>query len=394
MPGGQNVNTMLGNRKLILDTFCEVYELLKPYADGEFWKFDEHKIVPGAIYLISREQFNLNIPYIRELAESGVILPILSNPMEGSDTMKCHCEMITRTADLVHNKKILLISGGEMDSSWPYLQYDIFLTKILDYDENLAEIARSKEIFTKQHKPYKFLFLNGRGRHHRKFLLELFRYNKLLDSALWTNLDVRPFKFYPFVLPEEIGINNMDNTIFPVQHLPAYYEVNRYHSQIGVPPPDTSRDLFVKYHLFNNEWGDIYLNANPYIDTYFSLVTETVFEYPYSFRTEKTWKPVAMGHPTIFASTHGYYRDFHDLGFRTWGHLIDESFDLIENVQDRIVRIAQVVEDLCRQDLPSFLEAASDVCKYNQQHLAEMRLKVRQEFPDRFAQFIKQYTNE
>lgn len=385
---------MLGNRKLIVDLFSEVYDLLQPWADGDFWRFADHNIVPGAVYLISREQFNLNTARIRELAESQTILPILSNPMEGSDTMKCHCEMVTRTADLVHDKKILLISGGEMDDSWPYLSYDIFLTKILNYEENLLEIQRGQEIFTKLQKPYKFLFLNGRIRHHRKYLLELFRHQGLLAQALWTNLDPRPSTFHPFMLPSEINILNWQDTTFPLKQLPAQYEVDRYRSQIGVPASDTERDLYAKYHLFNNEWGDIYLNADPYIDTYFSLVTETVFEYPYSFRTEKTWKPIAMGHPTIFASNYGYYKDFHNLGFRTWGHLIDESFDLIENVQDRIDRIAQVVEDLCRQDLPSFLQAAEETCKYNQQHLAEMRVKVRQEFPNRFFQFIKPYINE
>ena len=97
---------MLGNRKLILDTFSEVYDLLKPYADGEFWRFEDHEIIPGAVYLISREQFNLNIARIRELAEAGVILPILSNPMEGSDTLRCHFEMVTHTDDLAHAGKI------------------------------------------------------------------------------------------------------------------------------------------------------------------------------------------------------------------------------------------------------------------------------------------------
>lgn len=385
---------MLGNRKLVLDTFSEVYDLLTPWADAEFWRFENHEIIPGAIYLIGREQFNLNIPRIRQLAKSGTILPVLSNPMEGSDTMKCHCEMVTRTADLVHDKKILLISGGEMDNSWPYIRHDIFLPKILDYEENLREIERGQEIFARTDKPYQFLFLNGRIRHHRKYLLELFRYRGLLDRALWTNLDPRPATFQPFVLPAEIGITNWAHTNFPLQQLPACYEVDRYRSQIGVPAPDTQRDLYAKYHLFNDEWGDIYLNADPYIDTYFSLVTETVFEYPYSFRTEKTWKPIAMGHPTIFASNAGYYRDFHDLGFRTWSHLIDESFDQIDHVQDRIDRIAQVVEDLCRQDLPAFLRAAEETCKYNQQHLAEMRVKVRQEFPERFFQFINTHINE
>jgi hypothetical protein len=64
---------------------------------------------------------------------------------------------------------------------------------------------------------------------------------------------------------------------------------------------------------------------------------------------------------------------------------------LIENNQDRINQIVDIVEDLCSQDLVKFLEVCYAVCKYNQQHLAEMRVKVRKEFPDRFFKFIEQY---
>ena len=147
----------------------------------------------------------------------------------------------------------------------------------------------------------------------------------------------------------------------------------------------------LKYNLFNNEWGEIYLKSEPYIDSYFSVVTETVFNYPYSFRTEKIWKPVAIGHPWIAVANRGYYRDMQALGFKTFGHIIDESFDLIDNNQDRLERIAMVVEDLCQQDLVKFLKECYNVCKYNQQHFAEMRIKVRKKFPDRFFQFIEQY---
>ena len=84
---------------------------------------------------------------------------------------------------------------------------------------------------------------------------------------------------------------------------------------------------FVKHELFDNKWGDVYVKANLYLDTYFSVVTETVFEYPYSFRTEKIWKPISIGHPWVAVANCGYYRDLHNLGFKTFGNLIDESFD-------------------------------------------------------------------
>jgi hypothetical protein len=173
----------------------------------------------------------------------------------------------------------------------------------------------------------------------------------------------------------------------PVKYLEPKYEYDTYQQRVGTHTTDT----FVKYHLFNRDWGEVYINPEAYIDTYFSVVTETVFEYPYSFRTEKIWKPIVMAHPWIAVANTGYYRDMQNFGYRTFGHLIDESFDNIENNQARIERIAAVIENLCQQDLPAFLTAAKDVCKYNQQHHWEVRITVRKEFPDRFRRFINQY---
>jgi hypothetical protein len=163
------------------------------------------------------------------------------------------------------------------------------------------------------------------------------------------------------------------------------YEFDFYKNNIAIK--DTG---FVKYKLFNNDWGEIYLNSKLYTDSYFSLVTETVFDYPYSFRTEKIWKPVAIGHPFIVVGNQGYYRDLHQLGFKTFGNLIDESFDSISNNTDRLERIAQVVTDLCRQNLASFVKDCYNVCKYNQQHLAELGSKIRNDFPNRFEQYINE----
>jgi Iap family predicted aminopeptidase len=116
-----------------------------------------------------------------------------------------------------------------------------------------------------------------------------------------------------------------------------------------------------------------------------------VFNYPYSFRTEKIWKPIAVGHPFIAVANRGFYRDLHRMGFRTFGHVINEKFDLIDNSQDRIERIAQVVEDLCQQDLASFYKECYNVCKYNQELYTEMRHQVPRELPNQIHQFINQH---
>jgi hypothetical protein len=370
--------------KLVLDTFCEVHDLLKPWAHAEFWDFATHDVIPNAVYLIGRHQFETNISRIIELASAGVCKIILSNPAEGSETL---ANQIQRYGiqDLVRDHRILLIGGGDMEPWHPCIQYDSFLPKILDYQENLQQIQHGQEIFQKKHKPYKFLFLNGRMRANRKYLLERLRLDGFLDQGLWTSLDQAPGPSRDIRLSHQ-GQDLM-NTVRPVQYLLKQYEVPRYRSGIDA----TATGHFVKPDLFGSDWGEIYLYAPPYVDTYFSIVTETVFLYPYSFRTEKIWKPIAMGHPWICAANRGYYQDMKNLGFQTFSSIIDESFDAIEDNQKRIERIAEVIQDLCGSDLPAFLEAAEPVCKYNQQHLAAMRTRVREEFPERFFQFLKRH---
>ena len=375
---------MLGNRKLILDTFCEVYDLLKPWADGEFWDLSRHNLVPGAIYIFGRTQYNTHQDSIRQWVIEDLIKVILSNPAEGSETLKWHCEFMHNCGDLMKNQQTLLIGGGDMDAEWPFLRYDNFLPKILDYDENLAAIDQGREIFDKIQKPHKFLFLNGRLRSHRKYLVEYLDVHGLLDQGIWSWLDQtrNQMSRLSFTLDGQ----DLMLKFRPKHYLPTQYEVPRYQHKI-----DTSPAEFAKYDLFDQEWGDIYLHAAPYIDTYFSIVTETVYNYPYSFRTEKIWKPIAMGHPWICVANTGYYRDLKNLGFRTFEGIIDESFDSIQHDNRRIERTAQVIRDLCGSDLISFLRAAEPVCKYNQQHLALMRHKVRAKFPKRFFQFLREH---
>lgn len=350
---------MLGNRKLVLDTFCEVRDLIDSMADDTFWDFTKHTLIPGAIYLFGRTQFTTHAEQIKQLARDGVILPVLSNPAEGSDTMRWQLEGLG-ALDLVREGKILVITGGFLPDEIPSLYYENFMPKLLDYQENRDAQQVYQDRWSTD-RPYKYLFLNGRGRQHRKYLLD----NIDKSCAIWSNLDA---------------------SAGPIKVLDPKYEYDNYQKNL-----DSVADHgFVKFQLFNNSWGEIYLKPEPYLDTYFSLVTETVFDYPYTFRTEKIWKPICIGHPWIVVGNIGYYRDMRNIGYRTFGHLIDESFDTINDFNGRLNRIIAVVEDLCRQDLASFITAAQDVCKYNQQHLAELSIKVRKEFPQRFIEFINE----
>ena len=393
---------MLGNHKLIVDQHSEVYRELSPWIDADFWNLDQIEVIPGAIYIFCRESINNYVHDIKRLAANPQITVVIDNAAEGSETLATWC-VLRGLMSLIEQGQILLLGGGDMDPvKWPYMSYEYFLPKIFDFDENVKTAGHMDEFFKQKEKPYKFLFLNGRMRSHRKYLIERFRVNGLLDQSLWTNLDTSLILVKNLPQRYWMEANAMDNIQIQLTHngidlmdqgielkyLPQKYEAPQFQNQIGLPAPESTG--FAKQQLFGNTWGDAIVNGSAYRDTYFSLVTETVFNYPYSFRTEKIWKPIAVGHPFIAVANRGFYRDLHSMGFQTFGHIIDESFDSIDNSQERIERIARVVEDLCQQDLASFYAECYNVCKYNQQHYAEYRHRVPKEFPLQFQQFIEQ----
>lgn len=378
---------MLNDRRLVVDRFSEVFDMLSQYIDEDFYDFGQVDPVPGSVYIVGRQSLLDNITKFREMATSGQYCMIFGNNAEGSWTLETQIRQL-RIDSLVEAGQVLLLGGAEIDKRYPCMPLDHFLIRILDYPENVVAQSRTDEIFAKQQKPYKFLFLNGRARPHRKYLYEKLRRRGLLDQSLYTMLDSKPTidRRYDFI---EDDVNVMA-TASELQRLPDYYEVERYRNPEFGPCPEGN--TFLKQELFRREWGEIYLQPEPYVDTYFSLITETVCaESDFSFRTEKIAKPLAMGHPFIVAANRGFYRDLRDLGFRTFEHVIDESFDQIDSAQDRLDRIVDIVTDLCRQDLSSFLAACEDVCKYNQQYLQEFTDRIRREFPDRFSQFLKRY---
>jgi len=375
---------MINRQRLVSDTMSEIYDILKPWINEVFWDFSTVRLQPGNIYIFGRQHFIDNLALIRELANTGEYTFVFGNSAEGAWTLESQLRQL-KVDDLVREGKLLVIGGGDISPEYGILTHEHFLPRILDYEENTQAQQHTKEIFTKTNKPYKFLFLNGRARPHRKYLYEQLKRTGALEHGLWTMLDSKPTVVRSFTLVED-HINIMA-TPSELRRLPDQYEVAQYREPtFGPIIPD---NCFLKQELFRREWGEIYLTPEPYVDTYFSLVTETVCaESPYSFRTEKTAKPLAMGHPFIIASNAGFYRDLHNLGFQTFGHVIDESFDQIEHHQDRMDRIVNIVTDLCQQDLASFQKECYNICKYNQEHLAVLRDQERKDFPNRFFKYI------
>jgi hypothetical protein len=81
-------------------------------------------------------------------------------------------------------------------------------------------------------------------------------------------------------------------------------------------------------------------------DSLLYLVTETVADGRRLHLTEKTFKPIALGMPFVLVATAGSLEYLRSYGFKTFGHIWDESYDTILDPHDRIRSVASLLQTL------------------------------------------------
>jgi hypothetical protein len=365
---------MLGTHRIIVDEWSEVWDLLKPYADESFWQLPD--LNPENIYIVGRLLLKNNWTEITAWATEHPGRIVFCNPAEGSETVLLQLRRL-RIADHVRDGRILLMTSGDLEPGWNHFSTDCYFSNIVEYRENRTAQIKALWEYTDT-RPYKFLFLNGRLRPHRKCLIDGLRERDLLEHALWSNLgSTVEMEFTSKLEPTKQE---------PIRLLPPEYEIERAVPQLT----QISTSGFIKHELFGNTWGDAIVNHRCYTDTWFSLVSETIFDYPYSFRTEKIYKPILMAHPFVVAANCGYLRDLQHAGFQTFDSIIDEKYDQIDCPHARIKRIIETVRYLVKGGPEHFWEASRDICKYNQQHLVEYNQQQRAHLPLLLEQFLNE----
>jgi hypothetical protein len=134
---------------------------------------------------------------------------------------------------------------------------------------------------------------------------------------------------------------------------------------------------------------DIIEDDHQYFEnSYFSVVTETLFHrYPVDFSTaslklqipntlpgrflsEKTFKCIAMKHPFIILGPYKVLEFLKSRGYKTFAPYIDESYDNIENDDERLLAVGNEVKrlsELPEEQLIQFTEFAKSIVEYNEQ---------------------------
>ena len=122
-------------------------------------------------------------------------------------------------------------------------------------------------------------------------------------------------------------------------------------------------------------------DKNIYLNTYLSIVTESVFfqsksaddifvEFPSGYLSEKIFKPIGHCQPFILAGPSKSLQYLRDrFGFKTFHPFVDENYDL-ENDDFARLRMVQLEIDKftskTKEEKDEFLNNVKDICVYNQ----------------------------
>lgn len=97
----------------------------------------------------------------------------------------------------------------------------------------------------------------------------------------------------------------------------------------------------------------------------YSIVTETRIQDDHVFITEKTAKCLIARRIFVMFAGPGYLRHLQDLGFRTFGHVIDESYDLEGDRLTRWSRAFDQVERLIAMPQDWVFDQCREVLEHN-----------------------------
>ena len=97
-------------------------------------------------------------------------------------------------------------------------------------------------------------------------------------------------------------------------------------------------------------------------------MAETTTENKYSFYNEKVAKPIIASRPFVaFAGQH-YLSNLRHLGFKTFESVVDQSYDAIADMRQRMTAAWAQVEWLCAQDPAHIYGELYDVLQHNHEH--------------------------
>lgn len=231
---------------------------------------------------------------------------------------------------------------------------------------NKCSLMNSDELRTTKNKPKKCLIFNRRVAPHRLIILSLLESDKLLESCNYS-IDLNLWEHGSIGLELANG-SDYDNNF--------YIEDREYKSKMinGFFRLNKIGKSTIDYDNVGEVWGFGFEHKEPYLNTYFSLITETLFYEHGRYISEKTFKGISHMHPFVVLGKPGILKQLKKWGFKTFSEFWDESYDEIENNSERMIKVYEVSKSLINktnEEWDLMYENLIPILEYNRNHLLE-----------------------
>jgi hypothetical protein len=286
------------------------------------------------------------------------------------------------------------------------LDYEFYSKQVKNYNDSWTSILKSINLFyaPKNLNYANNIFEKGLLLHSEKRSANLKRYqldNKLITVYYWSHGVIARdwFRFAEHVVQKKqiqktfliynrawsgtreyrlqfvnlLVKSNLQNccrsSINPIEpELGIHYKIYKFKNPVW--KPSIVLENFFPINTAPSHYSADF-NIEDYEATDIEVVLETLFDDDRLHLTEKSLRPIACGQPFILAGTHGSLEYLRSYGFKTFGHIWDERYDLIEDPEERLIRITDLMKQITNwtpEQRANKLAQAQAIADYNRRH--------------------------
>jgi hypothetical protein len=147
-----------------------------------------------------------------------------------------------------------------------------------------------------------------------------------------------------------------------------------------------SNNVFVYNYTIHHETRNDPLNESKILKDNFyqpmfyenvalDIVTETVFDYPYPYVSEKSFKPISTKRMFIIVGACNTLKFLKDIGFKTFSSYINEAYDTVEDPAIRMSLIEHEIKTFVEKPLKEVKEIlldAKEILEHNFLNLTKL----------------------
>jgi len=190
----------------------------------------------------------------------------------------------------------------------------------------------------------------------------------LIYNRAWSNTREYRLKFSELLIRLELQ-NLCKTSVNPIEpELNTHYKLHHFKNPIW-RPHTVLENFFTLSDAHSHYSADF--DINDYESTDIEVVLETLFDDNRLHLTEKSLRPIACAQPFIVAGTHGSLEYLRSYGFKTFEHIWNESYDLIEDPYKRLNAVADLMKQITTwlpHQRENNMAQARAIAEYNQQH--------------------------